>query len=304
MKKDELDEQIEESLRANSHKTTKQKIRLLKLNKYFQKDILDLRIKHKDVIKEYISGYEKVIKDLNNKLFTKALEDQIKNNAENTEQAWSLVSESIKKLSKEKNNERDNILIEIVRILKDDNFNEDIITICEKYKLYPIENWLQPIMVYIGFNHMVPSDFLLGAGLDGYLSREEILHLPQDMNFSLKIEANKITGEKELFIKVFDDTTLKHDLRKHWHIVEKLQKLLRKEKGVKRFHVLKNLPIMEKLSESKDKIYDPVLGREVKITDIDRALEIYENTPWNKKEEIKAGKRLEQIKRRQKPKKL
>ena len=79
MKKDELDEQIEESLRANSHKTTKQKIRLLKLNKYFQKDIFDLRIKHKDIIKEYILGYEKAIKDLNNKLFTKALEDQIKN---------------------------------------------------------------------------------------------------------------------------------------------------------------------------------------------------------------------------------
>ena len=49
--------------------------------------------------------------------------------------------------------------------------------------------------------------------------------------------------------------------------------MLRKEKGVKRFYVFKNLEIMEKLSESKDKIYDPVLGREVKITDIDRALE-------------------------------
>ena len=71
----------------------------------------------------------------------------------------------MKKLSKEKDNERDNILIEIARILKDDSFNKDIITICEKYKLYPIENWLQPIMVYIGFDHMVPPDFLLGAGM-------------------------------------------------------------------------------------------------------------------------------------------
>lgn len=304
MKKDELDEQIEESLRAKSHKTTKQKIRLLKLNEYFQKDIFDLRIKHKNIIKEYILGYEKVIKDLDNKLFTKDLEDQIKNNAKNTEQAWSLVNDSTKKLSKEKNKECDNTLIEIASILNDDSFNKDIIIICEKYKLYPIENWLQPIMVYIGFDYIVPPDFLLGVGLDGYLSREEISRLSQNMNFSLKIETNKITGEKELFIKVFDDTTLKNDLKKHWHIVERLQKMLRKEKGVKRFHVLKNLPIMEKLSESKDKIYDVVLGREVKITDIDRALEIYENTPFDKKEEKKAGNKLKQARHQQKKRSL
>jgi len=305
MAKNEIDKQISDLFRFNSHKTTKQKIRLLESSKYFQNDVFDLRKKYPKVVNEYRVNFSNLSKKLCEEIFLKNnLENEIKNKAKNEEQALKLLSLSIKKISKENiEKEYKKLALETVKPLKDKSFNKDIIEICERYKLYPIENWLYSIMVYVVFDQLPPPDFLLGAGLDGYLSRDEIVRLPQDLNFSLKIETNKTTKEKELFIKVFDNTTLKDDLRKHWHIIEKMQKILRKEKGIKRYHVIKNLPIMEKLSKKEETmIYDAVLGREVKINDIDRALEIYEDIPFDKKEEKKAGNRIKQIRHRHKKK--
>ncbi len=295
-----LEEQVEELFMLNSHKTTKQKIRLLKLNKNFQKDIFDLRVKHKKIIKEFLFNSKELIKELVNNLFDRNLVSQLKN-AKDVKMAWEPMSVAMKKKPKQKiKNRCNNIATRILKTSEDKLFNEDIIAICNKYKLYPIENWCLPIISYSAFNHIPPSDLLLGKELEGYLPREEIIKLPQNMNFSPKIIINKITGEKELYIKLFDNTTLKSDLKKNWHIIEKLQKTLRNEKGIKRYYALKNLPIMEKLSGKNNKIYDPVLDREIKKTDIDIALETYQDIPFNKKEEKKAGNRIKQIRHQQK----
>lgn len=298
MKKDEAHEKTKELFRRNSHKTTKQKLRLLELSKRFQEDICDLRKKHSNLVKEYVLNYEEM-KKIYCAVITKN-ENKIMEKLKNFETMplLDLMTIADPYLSEKDKENMDVFKSRMLLVVINENLMKDLVVICYRYKLYPIENWAYSIRTYILINDLLPPDFLLGAGLDGYLSRKEIMMLPQDLNFAPMVKTNRITGEKELFIKIFDDTTLKNDLKKYWHIIEKIQKIIRKEKGIKRFHTLKNLPIMEELSNNKDKIYDPVFGREIKKTDIDIALETYQNIPFNKKGEKKAGNRISQIRHR------
>ena len=149
--------------------------------------------------------------------------------------------------------------------------------------------------------HLFPPDFLLTAGLGKYLSPEEIIHTPQDLNFVPYIKTNPATGEKTLSMDFTDNTTYKADLKKGWNIIEKVKKLMRKEKGVKQFYPIKSLPVVEKLQKiTENTVSDEVEDQDLKMNDIDRALEIFPDIPFNADAEIKAGNRLRQLKHQHK----
>jgi len=107
-------------------------------------------------------------------------------------------------------------------------------------------------------------------------------------------------------MQIFENTCLR-DLEKNWQVVLEQQKKLKELKNIKkRFYPFKNLPIAKKLIETDKKkqaiYYEPVSGKPIKITDIDKALEIYPDIPLSKREELKAGNRLKQIRHQYKKK--
>ena len=121
-----------------------------------------------------------------------------------------------------------------------------------------------------------------------------------------EIETNPATGEKKLVVEFLPNTTLKQDFGKHWKIIDKIQKLLRREKGIKRFHPVKNQEIAEKVAEldkQKTETYFDPLSKQLigtKMTDVAKALKVYDDVPFGKKEELKAGNRIKQIRHQQK----
>jgi len=127
------------------------------------------------------------------------------------------------------------------------------------------------------------------------------------MNFGLKIEENKKTKEEELFIQIYETTSLQ-DVKKYWHTVKYYKdKLKRKKKINKGYSPKRSLGAAEKLFElekitKSKKYYEPTSDKWIneKITDQKKALEIYGKKLSNKKEEQKAKNRIKQIRHRYK----
>ena len=287
----------EQIFRQNSHKTTKQTLEFLESNEYFQKDISDLRIKWASVIGEFNSCYKKATQLAEEKAFSKVkLPEKIA-----WKDIWHWVWELIKaKLSLPKKEQKELAEAEkkMLLTLANKDLTNDIIELCKKYKqLSPIGIWLPQIRTYLVMNYLFPPDFFLTAGLKGYFTKEEIINAPQDLNFIPRIETNPVTGENKLVVEFLDNTTLKQDFGKHWKIIDKIQKLLRREKGIKRFHPVKNQEIAEEVAEldkqKTETYFDPLSKQliETKITDIAKALKVYDDVPFGKKDELKAGNR-------------
>jgi hypothetical protein len=305
MENEEADKITEELFRQNSHKTTKQTIELLESSKHFQKDISDLRKKWAGIIEKFNFHYNEATRIAEEKAFSKIkLPEKIE---PKDAQRWVKELVYIKKNLPEK--EQKEIAIpqkKALLSLANRDFTSDIIELCKKYKqLSPIELWLPQIRTYIVMGRLFPPDFFLTAGLKDYFTKEEIINTPQDLNFIPRIEKNPATGEKKLVVEFLDNTTIKQDLKKHGWILEKIKKLLRKEKGVKRFYPVKKIEETKKMAELEQKTdtyYEPLSGKQItkKLTYVDKALRIDKNIPLNKKEEQKAGNRLKQLEHRNK----
>jgi len=280
------DKQIEQWFRQNISPKIKQKMELLELNKDFLKDISGLKKKHKKLVQEYKNYLKKIYRILDKKENLKL--------SDFTQKEKKTITSLAKKAYKP---------------LENKELNKDTIGLSKKYKLYPANLWRHSLILYIATGHFTPLSYWLKTGLDKFMTKEEkknIFKLPPNLNFAVKIELNKETKEPELFMQIFENTCLR-DLEKNWQVVLEQQKKLKELKNIKkRFYPFKNLPIAKKLIETDKKkqaiYYEPVSGKPIKITDIDKALEIYPDIPLSKREELKAGNRLKQIRHQYKKK--
>jgi len=295
----------EEILRQKSHKTIQQTLRSLESNEFFQKDVFELRDKWSGIIQKAKIHHDEAGAILAKFTFDKVTLPKI----EKEEDVLPLIAELEKRAKNLTDQEKKEWAVPMEKYLltlANRNFTNDIIAVCQKYTLSPIDIWLPQIRTYVVLNELNPPDFFLTAGLSDYLSKDEIIHAPQDLNFIPKVETNPATGEKELSVRFLPNTTLKQDLGKHWKIIDKIQKLLRIEKGIKRFHPVKNQEIAEKVAEldkqKTEAYFDPLSQKpiETKMTDIYKALKVYDDVPFGKKEELKAGNRIKQIRHQQK----
>ncbi len=210
-----------------------QTIRLLKINKEFLKDVAVLRKKWPSFIEKHKTAIDKIIIELIKMAYQGFLKK---------EKPSDVVEKAKKKnLFRSEEPTKENLFTANTK------FNQDILDLCEKYKLYPISLWRYRVAIFIVTNDFSISNKLAGMDLAKYLSPEEISQIPEDMNFSLKIEKNKDTKELELFIQVYETTSLR-DLKKYWHMVKHSQDKLKKAKKIdKRYYPKKGLETAEKL---------------------------------------------------------
>lgn len=295
----------EEILRQNSHKTTKKTLRDLEFNEFFQKDISELRKKWDSIIKKATAFINDATETMLKFTFDKITLPKIEK-AEDVNPVFVDLGNRIKNLTQKEHEQLAVHYEKYLLTLANRDFTNDVIEICKKHKLSPIDIWMPQIRTYVVLNQLNPPDFLLTAGLSGYFSKDEIIHAPQDLNFIPRVETNSATGENKLVVEFLPNTTLKQDFGKHWKIIDKIQKLLRIEKGIKRFHPVKNQEIAEKVAEldkqKTETYFDPLSKKpiETKMTDVDKALKVYDDTPFNKKDELKAGNKLKQIRHQHK----
>jgi len=283
MIKKDFKKEIEKDFLEKSNPKIKQKIELLKLNKRFLKDVDILRKKWADLIDKYhFLGKEwvgRVIK----------LQDKYK--IQKPTEFFNLITE------KEKNGLW-SLKQQELNVLKNDKLERDFIELAEKYKLYPTNLWKFLMEFYVIDYWFLPFVKFLGLETEPYSSYENFLHLPNNLNFAIKIKNNKETKEPELFIQVFEDTS-SEDIKKNWKVIKECQNKLREIKGIKkRYYPLKNLEIARKLAELDKKDYfDNVLveDKKVKVNDITKAEEIYGELPLNKKKEQRAKNKIKQI---------
>jgi len=285
--------EIEKWLLKCENPKTKQKIQLLISNEKFLDDIDILKKKWNDFLKDYVISIEK-IEEILDKIMQKVYQAHVGQRPP-------------PKLTKQ---ELENLSI-WGKIFKEDlfintKFNKDIFNLCQKYKLYPIDLWKYPLFFYILTGNFEQPNIWAGLKLLGILSTRELIDLPKNMNFDLEVRKNKKTKEQELFVQIFESTSWR-DLKKHWKIINDLQKELKKEKGIdKRYYPKKNLEIEKKiikLDKSKyKKYYEPTSNEWInqKITDQKKAFEIYDDSLFDEEDEQKAKNRIKQIRHRHK----
>src|SRR5205085_167942 len=102
--------------------------------------------------------------------------------------------------------------------LQDKGFSKDVVELCEKYTLHPTSFWKHCIQLYITTNDFAPPTNWFGTGLESHASNKEMMSLPPDLNFGIFIEENRETLESELFIQVFENTSLA-DIKEHWEVI-------------------------------------------------------------------------------------
>ena len=229
-----------------------QTIRLLKINKKFLKDIAVLRKKWSSFIIEHRAPIDKF--------------------------AIEIVKMALRGFSNKKekpfipNEEEKKNLFDFGKLAEQNLFtnaklNQDVLNLCKQHKLYPISLWRDKIIIFVVTNDFSFSNKLAGKGLVKDSSSEETSQIPEDMNFSLKIKKNKDTKEKELFVQIYETTSLQ-DIKKYWHTVKHYKDKLKREKKIdKNYYPKKNLEIAEKLfpldkikSKSDWEKYDAIYG--------------------------------------------
>jgi len=260
-------------LSESKNPKTEQIIRLLKINKKFLKDTAVLRKKWCSFIKKYKTPINKMVTGL----FETAYQGYL------NKKKPSSLSKEIKKN-----------LVRFEKLIKKDlfsntKFNQDILDLCRKYKLYPISLWYYGVTLFIIPNNFFPLNQWGGMELVEYSSSEEISQIPKDMNFDLKIRKNKNTKEPELSIQVYETTSL-GDIKKYWHTVKRYQNKLKKVKKMdKRYYPKKDLEIAEKLF---------ILDKTKSRSDWEKHDAIYgEPTSSSKKDGKKETKKTKNLKR-------
>jgi len=270
---------------------TKQKLRLLIAKRKFCKDIKNLCGKWKQEIKKH-SSLEKQIRKRVTKI-TKILNKLVKNPKD---------KKNLKELM-----EIGLLISQQKRIEQKQRLNQDLIRLIKKYRLYPNALWRSVLLDFV-FHKRVEGTYSLAHFNPACLKLSKGLmdHIYPDINFGVKLIENEETREPELYIQIYEDTALR-EVKKHWKLIKKCQESLKRLKGIKkRYYPLKNLSIAEELAgldKNKEKeYYEPTLDKFIKekITDLSKALSIYDDIPCDTKEEQKAEKRIRQIRRRYK----
>jgi hypothetical protein len=220
-------EEAENLFLDSSSPKIKQKIELLRLNKTFLTKADLLREKWKFLIKEFFSSYMK----FENILDTEVIDNKYKISPPSKKGA-NIIKKSLEKAQEKFTNK---------------DFEKDIIKLTSETKLYPVEYWKNVVSGYVLTEIFVPLNIFLKSGLEDYIPKKEVLRVPPRLNFAPKIIKNKKTKELELFIQIFDDTSLQ-DIKDNWNLVGELQKKIRKDKGMeKRFYPQKNINIFKKI---------------------------------------------------------
>ena len=211
-----------------------QTIRLLKINKKFLNDIAILQKKWSSLITKHKEPIDKFTIEL--------IKMAIRGFSNNKEKPFNPNEEEKKNLLNFGKSAEQNLFTNT-------KFNQDVLSLCKQHKLYPISLWRYKIIIFIVTNGFSFSNKLAGKGLAKYSSSKEVGQIPEDMNFNLKIEKNKGTKELELFIQVYETTSLR-DIKKYWHTVKYYQDKLKKNKKTnKRYSPKKSLETAEKLFE-------------------------------------------------------
>lgn len=251
MPKDALDIEAEQKLRENISPKIRQKIEVLEARPDFLDDIAKLREKHKDPIKVLNTNLQKNWQKFDEMLANAGIWNKIKK-GEFTPKNPTDISTLLTPKDLE---EYGAIGFEAYKPLEDKNFCKDTIELCQKYECLPISYWKQTMQIYIATGHLHSPHSWFGVGMANHTAikdAEDIFKLPRDLNFGLKIETNKETKEPELFVQIFENTSLR-DLENNWHIIAKQQKKLKEQKGVeKKFYPLKNLDKAKRIKELRE----------------------------------------------------
>jgi len=246
---DNLDKEIEGLFRKNISPKIKQKMELLELNPEFLKDVSNLQRKYKKTAQEYNIYLKKIWLKYDKIMANAGIWNKIKTGSFKPTNCANLITPKDKKIFK-------SLATKAYKPLRSKEFNKDILNLCKKHKLYPNNLWRYPLQLFIATRHFVPPTNWFTTGLAKYFTKEEkrnILRLPSDLNFSIKIEANKETKEPELFVQIFENTSLR-DLEKNWQTVFEQQKKLKEIKDTKkRFYPLFNLGKAKKIQELRKK---------------------------------------------------
>jgi len=257
----------------------KQKIELLRLDKNFNNKVENLRQKWPVLIKNLADGFDKIMEFMdtdhvtvkNNQLIIPpATPDQISSGKSSAD--------------------------EMVKSLTNKEFDNDIIELTKEARLYPISFWKEAIKNYVLTGVLFPTSYYLQMGLNNSLSRDEIFEVPKNLNFAPSIKINDTTKESELFIQIFETTSLQ-DIKNNWNIIADCQKELRKNKNIKRHYPLKNIGNAEKLLDI-DKLsnYIDPDGNEAKVySELTKARKVYGKIPNNGKAKQQAKNKVKQL---------
>jgi hypothetical protein len=108
--------------------------------------------------------------------------------------------------------------------------------------------------------------YFLNLGYQIKRNENKYLDLLNGANFTMFVKEEKTTKELELFIQIFENTSL-DDIKKYWKSILKYQKILKENKKIgKRYYPLK------KLGEAKE-IFD--LDKRKGMSDWEKQEEIY-----------------------------
>lgn len=251
MAKDALDIAAEQKLRENISPKIEQKIELLEAKPSFLDDVAKLQEKHTDLIKIFNTNLQKNWQKFDEMLANAGIWNKIKT-GEFTPKNPADISTLLTPKDLEEFGALD---LAAYEPLEDKEFCKDAIELCRKYECLPISYWKQPMQIYIATEHFYSPHSWFGVGLASHTAVkdiEDVLKLPRNLNFGIKIENNKETKELELFVQIFENTSLR-DLEKNWHIVAKQQKKLKEQKGIdKRYYPLKNLDKAKRIKELRE----------------------------------------------------
>ena len=259
----QLDKEIQEWLRGKSNPKIIQELEVLEMNEDFLKDISILRKKWANIIKDYLFYLKKFTEKGLKILADAGALDKLR--AGSSEPPIDPCTSKDKK-------ELKSLQLKAYKPLENEIFIKDLIDLCKKYKVFPVSIWYRSIQLYVVYGQFLPTDKWFGVGLSNYASNEEILTMPKDLNFAIKIEENKETSEPELFIQIFENTSL-GDIEKNWNFIVKQKDKLKKVKDIKKnYYPLKNLERNKKIREldkqgkSDWEIQEEIFGE---ITDVD-----------------------------------
>jgi hypothetical protein len=242
---------------AGGNKKTKKKWDDLVYNENFIKDVKSIRKKFPSLVKENkktTSNYRK--SGINFVSGSTKIEDLYNMNPKKAKEKFIPLSENFANFAKE-----------ITSSLANKEFNEEVVSLCMKYKVYPIDYWQYSVAVYILVNEFFSPDIFYSLQIFDFLPEEAVkdtMIRPDDINFALKIIKNKKTKENELYVQIFETTTSK-DIKKNWKTIVKYQKKLREEKDIKkRFYPSSNLKAIDKIKKlRKDGLSDWEIQEEI-----------------------------------------
>jgi len=268
---------IQEILISVNNPKIRQKMKLLIVNRKFLKDIVSFKKRWNSLIRKYNS----IIRATNKKFPPKLLLEYIEGKKQMSDATIRAYFSPLHRAGD---------------LIMNSDIDNEILNITKKYKLFPLYLWRLEIKFFIFNGFFGPSG---GYVLSDYkLFRNE--GLPLDTNFGVRIVKNPETGETEILLHIYDDTT-EQDIKKYWKYINQYQKTLRNLRGKKRYYPLKNLDKIKKLfKEDKKKSITYTNPIEVKIvkeknTDLKKIYKIYENIPFKKDAEYKAINRLKQM---------